>query len=174
MIETLLDTQGIGFAAFIGAVAIIGLLVERFLLGRGFRPYDLLGFPLGEELQPLSAPPEGRGQTASVDYRVLEREGRAIFWAQPGARRAPMGLHGCVVFLRSTRGVHMHVRWAPPWTLLVALLWFAGLGIARGQGFLSVPIALVLAMVIGLSYRNAALRAARELRWAFVQRGPEE
>lgn len=165
---------GMGPAVFIAAVAVVGLLVERLLLGRCWRPYDQLGLPLGEELRPLLLAPRGEGRTASVRYRVIEGQGRASFWAQPGDRSAPMGLHGNVDLIRTTKGIAMEVRWAPPWTLLVILIWFAGLGVARGMGGLTVPIAAILLVVVVLGYRKAAQRAARELRWAFVQQESSE
>lgn len=163
-----LDPSGFTLAALVAGAAIVALLIERALLGSRFVIYHQVGFPLGEELIPLIAPPEGEGRTASVRYRVEPERGVVLFWSQPGDRSAPMGLHGAVSFAPTRRGVALSVRWAPLWTPFLALFWFAGLGIARGQGALSVAVASVLMVVIGLSYRRAATRAARELRWAFV------
>jgi hypothetical protein len=122
------------------------------------------------ELVPIPELPRGRGDTASVRWVVDEAAGLVRWWAQPGARGAPMGLHGVVVLSRGTAGeVRLSARWAPPWTPLLALLWFGALGVGRGQGMLTLPVAAVLIVVLGLVYRSASLTALRELRWAFVQ-----
>lgn len=155
----------------VAAIAIGGLLLERALLGLGWAPYFRLGMPLGAELVPVPFPPEGEGRTASVRWRVDEDAGFVRFWSQPGDRTAPMGLHGAVGLVRTARGIHLPVRWAPPFTPFVALLWFAGLGLVRGQGLVTVPIAALIMAALIVLYRQAALRAARELRWSFVS-GP--
>ncbi|MEQ1507767.1 MAG: hypothetical protein ABMB14_36400, partial [Myxococcota bacterium] len=70
------------------------------------------------------------------------------------------------------RGIELDVRWSPPWTPMLALLWFAVLGIARGEGLLTVSIAVGMALAVWWLYAERAQRAAAELRWAFV-RGSE-
>jgi hypothetical protein len=66
------------------------------------------------------------------------------------------------------RGVALEARWAPPWTLVAALLWFGALGALRGMAPATVSVAVLLLVVVGALYRAGAVRAARELRWAFV------
>lgn len=153
----------------VAVLAVGGLVLERALLRARWRGYYLLGFPLGVDLVPIPLPPKGRGETASVRWAVDEEGGHVRFWAEPGRRTAPMGLHGVVQLVRHNRGVHLPVRWAPPWTPVAALLWFAGLGLTQGQGHLTIPVGLLLVVVLFLLYRQAAVRAARELRWAFVR-----
>lgn len=171
MIDSLLEPTGLGLAALVAGVAIVGLLAERALIVYRIRWYYRIGLPLGERLVPIPLPPEGEGRTASVRYTAPPGSTEVLFWSQPGDRTAPLGLHGLVALVAGRRGIELQVRWAPPWTLMAALLWFGGLGVARGLGGLTVAIALVLIVVIGLSYRRAALRAARELRWHFVRGG---
>jgi hypothetical protein len=154
----------------VAVLAVAGLVVERLLLARGWHPYFAFGFPLGEELVPVPLAPEGEGRTASVRWAVDEDRGVVRFWAGPGDRTAPMGLHGEVALVRGPRGIHLPVRWAPSWTPLLALVWFAGLGLAQGSGHVTVPVGLGLAGLLLVLYRQAAVRAARELRWAFVDR----
>jgi len=174
MFDTLLEPSGLALAALVAGVAIVGLLAERALITLRVRWYYLLGLPLGERLVPVPLPPEGQGRTASVRYAVTEGVDEAFFWAQPGDRTAPLGLHGFIALVPGRRGVALEVRWAPPWTLLLALLWFGGLGVVRGQGGLTIVVATLLIAVVGVLYRQAAVRAARELRWRFVQRDEVE
>lgn len=151
-------------------VAVGGLLVERWMLVSGWAPYYRLALPLGEELVPIPLPPSSDGKTASVHYAVVEDEGEVQFWAKPGERAAPMGLRGTLGLVRGPGGVHLPARWAPPFTPLLALVWFGGLGATRGQGHITIPIAILLLAIMIVLYRQAAVRAARELRWAFVSR----
>lgn len=159
----------------IAAVIVVGgLFVERLLLGIGLRAYFRVGMPLGAELVPVPLAPRGEGRTATVRWKVDADGGSVRFWSQPGDRTAPMGLHGVVGLVRTPRGIQLPVRWSPPFTPFLALVWFAGLGVFRGQGLITVPIAVLIMAAAILLYRQSALRAAKELRWAFVsgERGP--
>lgn len=169
LLSGLLDPSALWMPALVAAAAVGGLLAERALVAWGQPTYFRLVLPLGQALVPIPAPPRGDGRTASVRYAVDEPRGWVRFWAQPGDRTAPLGLHGVVLLTPTTRGVALEVRWAPPWTVAAALLWFAGLGVARGQGLVTVPVALGLLGIGFVLYRDAAARAARELRWAFVR-----
>lgn len=164
----LLEGGDITTVAIVAVGVIGGLLLERVALTAGWRVYFRLGMPLGEDLVPIPLAPEGKGKTASVRWAVDEEAGFVRFWAQPGARSAPMGLRGVLGLVRSARGIHLPVRWSPPFTPFLALLWFAALGFARGQGLITIPIAGLIMAALIVVYRQAALRAARELRWAFV------
>lgn len=172
MIEALTREGDLVMLAVVACVAVAGLLVERAFLSGRWNTYFLLGFPVVPELVPISELPQGGGETASVRWVVDPEAGVVRFWAQPGSRGAPMGLHGAVTPVRGPGGrVALPVRWAPPWTPFLALLWFGALGVARGQGLLTAPVAVILIVVLALVYRRAAATAAGELRWAFVQAG---
>lgn len=154
--------------ALLAAVLFLGgLMVERVLLS--LRPgwYFEVGLIMSPPLVPLPRLPEGGGSTATVSWEAQDDVAR--FWSEPGARRAPMGLHGSVRFLRTTRGDWQpEVRWAPPWSPVLAALWLAGLGAVRGEAWLTVPIALAMVAGVFFLYRSSALRAAAELRWHWV------
>ena len=79
-----------------------------------------------------------------------------------------MGLHGVVCLVPSARGLRLAVRWSPPWSPVLACLWVAGLGVARGDGLLMLPTALVILGVITYVYRSYALTAAAQMRWHWV------
>jgi len=169
LLQDLLSGGNLTMVALVAAVAIGGLLVERVLLTSGLLAYFRLGMPLGEELVPVPFEPRGSGRTASVRWKVEPDAGCVRFWSQPGDRAAPMGLHGLVGLVRGPKGIHLPVRWCPPLTPFAALTWFGALGVVQGQAHVTVPVALLLMVVLLLLYRQAALRAARELRWSFVQ-----
>jgi hypothetical protein len=149
-----------------------GMVLERFLLTR-FRwmAYFSAGFPLFPQLVPIPTRPTGRGETATVHWEVVEgREDRIRFWADPDQRRAPSGLHGAVRLYPLSGGrTGLAVRWSPPWTLLLAAGWLVVLGVIRQEPQITVPIALVWVLGVLMIYRQAALRAAAELRWAFIK-----
>ena len=153
-------------------VLIGGMVAERFLLTR-FRwtAYFSAGFPLFPELVPIPVAPKGEGETATVRWEVVEGDEDYVrFWADPDQRKAPSGLHGAIRLYRAAGGsVGLAVRWSPPWTLLLAAAWLVILGIARREPQITVPIAVVWVLGVLIIYRQAALRAAAELRWAFVQ-----
>ncbi|MFT7519859.1 MAG: hypothetical protein ACI9MC_002003 [Kiritimatiellia bacterium] len=150
-----------------GGLCIGGLVLERILLQIQWKPYFLFGLPLWMELVSVPNMPEGEGETASVNW--VAEPGLVRFWSQPGRRGSPMGLHGVVQADGPAGDVRLNVRWAPPWTPLLAMVWFAGLGVARGQGHLTLPVAALLCAGILVGYRLVAVRAAAELRWAFVR-----
>jgi hypothetical protein len=144
----------------------VSLLGERLMLRFRVGAYFAAGLSLNPPLAPIPSRPEGSGTTSLVDWEVSGD--RVRFWAAPGARRAPMLLHGAVRLRDTEAGVRLDVRWSPPWSPLLALTWLGGLGVARGDGMLMVPVALVLLVVIAVLYRRFAVRAADELRWAWV------
>ena len=156
-------------ALVVAASLVGGLFLERSLLTRWrHNAYFTLGFPLIPALVPIPDPPTGAGATASVQWEVVDKE-LVRFWSKPGDRSSPMGLHGAIHLTRAGRGVQLDVRWSPPLTPLAAATWLAALGSARGEAALMLPLAA--AMIIGmiLLYRSAAIRAAAELRWAWVR-----
>ncbi|MEZ4239312.1 MAG: hypothetical protein R3F59_24790 [Myxococcota bacterium] len=65
-------------------------------------------------------------------------------------------------------GVELDVRWAPPWTPVLAACWLAGLGVVRGEASLTVPIAVGIVVALLAVYGERAHRVAAELRWSFV------
>jgi hypothetical protein len=157
----------IGLAVFAALAFLGGLLIERALLS--WRPtwYFTAGFPLLPELVPIPSPPNAEsGRTASVHW---DRVGDLVrFWALPGERDAPMGLHGAIRLVRGPRGVHLVVRWSPPWSPMLASAWLAGLGFVRHEYF-AIPIAAMLVLAVLFAYRTYAVRAAAELRWSWVR-----
>lgn len=163
-----LDVLSLWLPAIVAIFAIGGLLAERALIAWRVGWYFRLGLPLGEALVPIPTVPRGAGRTASVRFDVDDAAGEVRFWAQPGDRTSPMALHGVIVMTLGPRGVALQARWAPPWTLVAALLWFGALGATRGMAAATVSVAVLLLVLVGALYRGAAVRAARELRWAFV------
>jgi hypothetical protein len=152
------------------ALALLGglWLETRVLLARRRDGYFLVGIPLWQALVPVPRAPEGSGQTASVRWEVSDEAPNLVrWWADPKDRKAPTGLHGVVILAQGRRGIELEVRWAPPWTVLLAALWLAALGIARGEPF-TVPIAAVMVLGTFVLYGERARRAAAELRWAFL------
>lgn len=145
-----------------------GLVLERLLLTRWrFDAYFELGVPLMPPLVPVPEAPRGEGRTATVRWEVVGD--RVRFWGVPGERAAPTGLHG-VVRLRPAGGrVALDVRWSPPISYLLAAAWLVVLGALRDALALAVPIAALLLLGITVAYRAFAVRAARELRFAFVE-----
>ncbi len=166
--------DGSVLTAMMAAVLFLGgLLVERILLAMRPRWYFQVGLLLSPPLVSLPYLPEGQGRTATISWEAEEELAR--FWSEPGARRAPMGLHGSVRFLRTRRGDWQpEVRWSPPWSPVLAALWLVGLGAARGEAWLTLPIALAMVAGVFVLYRRSALRAAAELRWRWVSGRDEE
>lgn len=164
-----------GSLALALAAAIVflgGMVLETRVLLRFRRDwYFLPGFPLGARIVPIPRPPEGSGRTRSVRWEVAAPH-LVRFWADPSDRTAPTGLHGVVILAQGRQGVELELRWAPPWTPILAATWLAVLGAARGEGRLTVPIAIVILLAIGALYAQQARRIAAELRWSFV-RGTE-
>ncbi|MCB9674095.1 MAG: hypothetical protein H6737_03210 [Alphaproteobacteria bacterium] len=162
-----METTGPGIALLAAGCLFGGLLVERVLLAIRWRPYFRLGFPLGQMPVPVARMPEGAGETRSVKWEV--RGDEVLFWAEPGSRAAPMGLHGHVQLAPARGRVALHVSWAPPWSPVLAALWLAVLGLVRGEGWLTVPVGSAMLVGIAVLYWRSAVMAARELRWAFVK-----
>jgi hypothetical protein len=160
--------EGVNVAAVTGGVLLVAYLFERVVLPR-WRPelWFRIGFPLGSSLAPIPRAPEGSGGTASVRYEV--RGDRVLFWSDPARRAAPAGLHGAIRLERGPRGVELLVTWSPPWSSLLAAAWLAALGLLRGEPQVGGLLGALLFFVIGLGHRVAAVRAAAELRWAFVR-----
>jgi hypothetical protein len=151
-----------------------GWFAETQLVGRWRADwYFLAGLPLGARLVPIPEAPEGEGRTHSVCWEVSGPE-LVRYWVDPSSRNAPSGLHGVVVLLRTRHGVELDVRWAPPWTPILAAAWLAGLGILRGEAQLTVPIASCMVLGLFVVYGARARRVAAELRWSFVRGEPPE
>jgi hypothetical protein len=163
--------QGLGIALVAAGVLFGGLLLERILLTWPWLPYYRLSFPLGRALLPVPEAPKGEGQTPSVRWAIADAGDRRVvrFWAEPGSRRAPMGLHGLVHMRRMRGQVALDVAWAPPWSPVFAALWLLFLGLFRGDGWVTVPVGSMMVLGIAVLYWRSAMLAARELRWAFVQ-----
>ncbi len=163
-----MDFSGSEVAVVAACVLLGGWFVERFAVPRWRpSPYFRFGFPLGANLVPIPSAPKGEGTTASVGWVV--RDDEVHFWADPGQRTAPGGMHGKVVLIPTRSGVQLAVTWSPPLASVGALVWVAFLGGMRGELPVAAAIVTLLAVAIGLVYRQAALRAAAELRRAFAQ-----
>jgi hypothetical protein len=151
-----------------------GLVLEtRVLLRWRADWYFLPGLPIGARLVPIPRPPEGAGRTESVCWEV-SAPNLVRFWADPNERVTPSGMHGVVVLVQGRRGIELDFRWSPPWTPLLAAVWLAVLGMVRGEGTLTVPIAVAIVIGILVVYGDRARRVAAELRWAFVRGEPAD
>ena len=163
-----MESGSLALALAAGMVFVCGMVLETRVLLRFRRDwYFLPGLPLGARIVPIPRPPEGEGRTRSVRWEVSAPH-LVRFWADPAERVAPSGLHGVVILSQGRQGVELEFRWAPPWTPLLAAIWLAVLGTARGEAHFTLPIALVIALAIGSLYAERARRIAAELRWAFV------
>ena len=163
-----MEPGSLGLAILVASLLLGGLWVEtRVLLRRRADWYFLPGFPIGGRLVPIPKPPEGSGRTATVVWEV-SAPNLVRFWVDPADRTSPTGLHGVVILAQGRRGIELEVRWAPPWSPILAALWLASLGVARGEGALTVPIAAVMTVGMIVLYGERARRAAAELRWAFL------
>lgn len=160
--------EGAWSALAIGLAILALFLVERWA-PRRWRPawYFALAVPLGAALVPIAHPPEGAGRTASVAWEVVGDTVR--FWVD-GRGSAPVGLHGRVRLVWRVDGsIDLDVGFAPPWAAVLGVGWIALLGALRGDGPAAGVIAALLGLALFLVYRQAALSAAAQLRWAFVQ-----
>ena len=146
---------------------LVGLVVERALLRWRWTPYFRAGLVLSPPPLPIAVAPEGSGQTRMVHWEVVN-PGLVRFWAPPGGREAPMGLHGVVHLVPSPQGLDLDIRWSPPWSPVLACAWLAGLGITRGEGLIMVSVALVIVAVMAVVYRRFAFGAAAQMRWIWV------
>jgi hypothetical protein len=166
------ESGSLALALAAGLVFVGGMVLETRVLLRFRRDwYFLPGFPLGLRVVPIPRPPEGSGRTASVRWEVSSPH-VVRYWADPSERVTPSGLHGVVILAQGRQGVELEIRWAPPWTPFLAAIWLAVLGTARGEGHLTIPIAVAIVLAIAFLYAERARRIAAELRWAFV-RGDE-
>jgi hypothetical protein len=157
-----------------GGALLGGLFLEtRLLLRWRLDGYFLVGLPLGQRLVPIPYAPDGSGRTASVRW---ERSAPNLirFWSDPADRTALTGLHGAIRLGMGRGGVELELTWAPPWTPVFAALWLAAIGVARGEALLTCSLAVAIAAGVLFAYAQAARRAAVELRWAFLSRGPSE
>jgi hypothetical protein len=151
--------------AAIAAVFVVGLILERALIRYRVAAYVGLGVPLGVEIAPIPDVPEGDGATRLV--RWARRGDVVLFWADPGRSVAPMGLHGSVRFEGSGPRKRVDVRWAPPLAPLGAAAWVALVGWSRGEPII-IPFVIVIVSLVFWAFRSFALKAAHELRWAWV------
>ncbi len=159
-----------GWVPAVLAAAVLGggLIFERWIVP-AIRPawYLGIGVPLGVRLVPIHDLPVGTGETATVAWEA--RELQVYFWAAARGRRVPFGLHGVVSLQPHSDGsVGLNVRWSPPWVALVAILWLAFLAVLRGESYVGAPVSAILLVAILLVYRQAAVRAAAELRYSFT------
>ena len=155
--------------ALASALVLIGGLVleTRVLLAYRTDLYFLASLPMMRMLVPIPEVPKGQGRTPSVLWEVTS-SGMVRYWASPKERKAPSGLRGVVHFVPTTAGWALAVRWAPPWSPILAALWLAVLGIARDEAQLTVPIALMMVAAILFVYGQRAQAVAQELRFSFL------
>lgn len=164
------DEPSVALAVVTALVLVGALVLERLLLTRWrFDAYFKAGLPLLPPPVPIPEPPTGEGRTATVRWEVVGDLVR--FWGVPGERTAPTGLHGAIRLYRSGRRVGLAVRWSPPLAYLLAACWLVVLGAVRDALAVALPIALVLIVGIYVTYRGFAVRAVREMRFAFLERG---
>jgi hypothetical protein len=148
---------------------VVGLLLETRVLLRWRRDlYFLASFPIARRLVPIPHPPRRAGRTATVRWE-LSAPHMVRYWADPADRTALSGLHGVVILGMGRQGVELDVRWAPPWSPVIAAVWLAALGVVRGEGAMTVPIAAGILVALLVVYGERAHRVAAELRWSFVQ-----
>jgi hypothetical protein len=131
--------------------------------------YFLAGAPLAAEPMPVLTVPAAQGETATVRWAADEEV--ALFWASQGGLP---GLHGAVRLVHDRGRIRLLVVWAPPWTLFVGLVLLASWSANLGRGLALVPASAVAAVAVFILYRQAAIRAARELRWAWVRGEDDE
>lgn len=157
--------------AVVTTLALVGgLVLERLLLTRWrWSPYFAAGLPLMPGPVAIPSRPSGEGKTASVRWEVVGDLVR--FWAEPGDRAAPSGLHGAIRLYDSGGRTGLAVRWSPPWSYLLAAVWLVVLGLMRGEIELTLPIATMLVIGIFVAYQRFAARAVQELRATFVTTG---
>jgi hypothetical protein len=151
----------------------VGIAIELVLIRYSVRWYFRTGFPLGEELVPIRRLPEGSGETSSVSWRVIEKS-LVHYWTGPKSVDGILGLHGAVRCISTPREVLLKLRWSPPWTPLVGLAWLFFFAITTDKILTVGPIVLSLVIICFGVYRQAAVRAAAELRWRFVSRSDSD
>lgn len=156
-----------GLALFTAFGLVGALVVERALLRWRWSAYFAVGLPLSRDPVSIPQAPTGAGRTETVHWEVVGPLVR--FWADPSDRVAPSGLHGVVLLGGAPGAVTLRIRWSPPWSYVLAMVWLVVLGAARGQLALTGTIGAVLLGGVFASYRMFAVRAAGELRSAFVR-----
>lgn len=155
------------------AIAFVAaMLAERLMVQNGNHFYYSLALPMTAVAVPIERPPPPKGRTRGARWEELA-PGVLRWWADPDRRELPSGLHGIVVLAQSRRGIELTFRWAPPFSPLLAASWLIFLGALRQELELTVPIALALTLGVLFLHHQSAVRAAAELRWAFV-RGSDE
>ena len=150
--------------AGLALVPVLGLLVEAGLIRFGWMPYFSAGFPLLPEVVPIRVMPTEAGKAGSVSWDVPQT-GWVRWWSNPDAREALTGLHGVVWCVRRGERVHLHMRWSPPWSPLLAAAGLLILGVARGLSHVTAPVSVAMVLGLMVLYHQGALRAAGELRF---------
>jgi len=147
-----------------------GFVLEALFLTRGAGWYYAMGLPLGRTPSPYEPParPAPQGRHGGLRFRRIG-PGLVAFWADRRDRRLPSLLHGLAVERVVGDTTVLDVRWAPPFTPLVAAAWLIVLGLIRGEGQITLPIGLMMIGAIGLLYHRGAVQACRTLRFALQQ-----
>lgn len=156
--------------ALVAVALVLGFILEALFMGRGARWYYAAGAPLRPPLVPYTMPskPHESGTHAGIHWRRIE-PGMVVFWADRQDRRVPTMLHGLALERQRGEVVHLDVRWAPPWTPLLAACWLMVLGLLRGEAQLTVPIGIAMIVALGILYHRGARGAAASLRFALQQ-----
>jgi hypothetical protein len=164
----LLGTEGSVYGVVMTVLVLGGsAALERLAVARRLRVWFRLAMPLTVGLVPLVELPEAASGAAGGVRWERQEDGTILWWAKRSGGVA-IGLHGVVYCVRTRRGVHLNVHWAPPLTGGVAACWVALIGAARHEAYLSGPLAAMLLGAILLGYHRSALQAARVLRWALA------
>jgi hypothetical protein len=150
-----------------GLVVVLAATTAEWLL-LWWRPrfYYRFALPLGLEPLPVPGAPEGSGETATVAWEVVGDE--VLYWAMPGSGRGLVGLHGVVQLVPDRDRFRLIVRWAPPWSVVVLAGGLGAVGAAMGMAVVGVVSSVIVLAAVIAAYNQAAVRAAAELRWAFV------
>ena len=164
----MLDPESVRLLALITLGGVGGLIIEWLMLRGGFGPYFRVGVALNVSPLPLDVMPEGGGQTSSVSWQVFE-QGLVRFWAEQRLAGSVWGLHGLVHLRRHAGRYHVDIRWFPPWTPFLCLVALIVRGGFTGTIHVLGPVCFGFALMLVAVYHRAAVRAAAELRWAFVR-----
>lgn len=159
-------------ALAVGAVVVFTVVLEALALRGRWRVYGAAVMPLGVELLAVTRPPPRAGRFGGVAWDTVSgADGAAVvwFWADRRSGAVPRGLHGVVHLRADPAGrVRLDVRWAPPWTPVVALAALSVVGVRVGDGLAAVALAAALLGVLLWAYSLTARRAAALLRQGFV------
>ena len=167
-----MEEGNLGLTLAVAAVLVGGTLLEALWVRGAWQAYFRLSLPLGAEPLPLATvPTRSEGETAGLGFRRVS-DGVYLYWADRRRRAAPTLLHGVVDLVPSRKGCQLKLRWAPPWTPLLAAIWLMGLGVARGEAQVTVPIGCAMVFGIVVLYLRGARQAATELRYA-LDRGAD-